>query len=96
MLLLLLLGVGHILLNLLSMGPFIVVDFLSLLLLLGLVEESHVRLLVHLHLHSHLLLLHALHVPPPLRNYVSRLLPSLVDLLVGSVLLLLQKLDPIR
>ena len=96
MLLLLLLGVRNILLNLLSMGPFIIVDFLSLLLLLGLVQQRHVRLFVHLHLHAHLLLLLILHIPPPLGNDVASLLPSLVNLLVSSVLLLFQKLDPIR
>jgi hypothetical protein len=78
------------------MGPFIIVDFLSLLLLLGLVQQGHMSLFIHLHLHAHLLVLLSLHIPPPLRNNVAGLLPCLINLLVGTVLFLFQKLDPIR
>ena len=91
LLLLLLFSIAYILLNFFSMGPLVVVDFLSLLFLLSLVEKSHVSFFVHFHLHSHMLLLLDLLVSSPLRNNISSLLTGLIDFLISSILFLLQK-----
>ena len=86
LLLLFFFGIADIMLDLFSMRSFIVVDFLSLLFLLGLVKESHVRLLIQLHLHSHMLFLLHFLVTSPLRNNVACFLPSLIDFFVCAVL----------
>jgi hypothetical protein len=91
LLLLLLLSIAYILLNFFSMGPLVVVDFLSLLFLLRLVQQCHVSFLVHFHLHPHLLFLLDLLVSSPLRDNISGLLTGLIDFLISSILFLLQK-----
>ena len=91
LLLLFLLGVADILLNFFPVSSLVVVDFLSLLFLLGLMEKSHVGLLVHFHLNSHLLLLVDIVVPSSLRDDITGLLACLINLFVSSILLLLQK-----
>ena len=91
LLLLFLLGVADILLNFFPVSSLVVVDFLSLLFLLGLMEESHVSFLVHFHLNSHLLLLVDIVVPSSLRDDITGLLACLINLFVSSILLLLQK-----
>ena len=96
LLLFFLLGVAYILLNFFPVSSLVVVDFLSLLFLLGLMEESHVGLLVHFHLNPHLLLLEDIVVPSSLRDDITGLLACLINLFVSSILLLLQKRDPIR
>ena len=89
LLLLFFLCCAYILFDLFTMGSLIVIDLLSLLLLLCLVEQSHVSFLVHAHLHPHLLFLIDLHVPPPLGHDIAGFLSSLVNLLESTVLLLL-------
>ena len=89
LLLFLLLGITHILLNFFTVRSLVVVDFLSLLFLLGLVQESHVSFFVQFHLQSHLLFLLHFLVPSPLGNNIAGLLPGLVDFLIRSILFLL-------
>lgn len=96
LLLFLLFGIAYILLNFFSVGPLVVVDFLSLLFLLSLMQQSHMGFLVHFHLHPHLFLLLNFLVPSPLRDDVAGLLPGLVDFLISSILFLLEEGDPIR
>lgn len=95
LLLLLLLGVGDVLLYLFAVGPFVVENFLPLLLLLGFVQQSYLCFLVHFHLVPQLLFALVLHVASPLIDDVTCLLPSLLNLLERTVLLLFKQLNSI-
>ena len=68
---------------------------LPLIFLLRLMNQGHLRLLVHLLLQAYLLLLLRLHVPSALHHDITCLLPCLIDLLVSTQLLLLQQVDSI-
>lgn len=90
--LLLLFDLGHIdvLLDFVSVSPLVVYDFLPLFLFLSFVKHGHLGFLLQFHLHSEIFLLLSVHVSSPLRNYISCLLPSLINFLVGPELFLFQ------
>ena len=58
-------------------------------------QESYLRFLIHFHLVPELLLVLMLHVTSSLVHDVACLLSRLLDLLEGTVLLLLQQLNTI-
>lgn len=90
LLFLLVLRVTDVLLHFIAMSSFIKKNFLPLLLLLGLVHESHLSLFVLLLLQPHLLLHHNVLIAAALVDDVRCLLTSLINLLVRSHFLLLQ------
>lgn len=84
--LLLLLGLAHVLPDVVVVRLLIVHDLRLLLLPLGLVEQGDLHFFVEFHLLAHLLLCLLLHVASALVDDVSRLLPRLLDLLESTIL----------
>ena len=92
---LLFLGVVYILLYFFSMGSFVVHYFLSLLLLLSLMQQCYLRLFVQFHLLPKLFLICVLHVTSALVHNVASLSSSLFDFLECTALLLFEQLNSV-
>ena len=91
LLLLFILCVTDFLLDLHIVVSLLLQDLLSLLLFLSLVHQSHLSFFLHLHLQPELLFSVSLHISLSLGNDISSLLSSLVNLLEGANLLLLEQ-----
>ena len=58
-------------------------------------QKSYLRFFIHFHLVPQLLLILVLHVTSTLIHDVASLLPSLLNLLEGTILFLLQQLNTV-
>ena len=88
-------SITDFLFNFFSMGPFIFVDILLLSFFHSFVVHYHILLFHLLLIHSLLFFRGSIHISPSLIYNVIGLFPSLINLFVGSIFLLLQKTDSI-